>query len=116
MMDLASFSLRPGGGANPFSAFALGSRPSKSGSSSAKEDKGYDEVVKYDRSFLLAFQEVRRRRRAAAGCQLPTAWRGSRAAPQRCTGVPEELETTGADVLLGSGDNEFVSPEERYEL
>jgi len=32
---------------------------------------------------------------------------------QRCTSVPPELETTGSDVLLGSGDNEFVTPEER---
>lgn len=32
---------------------------------------------------------------------------------QRCTTVPPELESTASDVLLGSGENEFVTPEER---
>jgi len=78
-------SLRPGGG-GLLSSFAAGSRPKPS--AGAKEEKGYEEVTKYDREFLLSFKE-------------------------RCTSVPPELETTGSDVLLGSGDNEFVTPEER---
>jgi hypothetical protein len=32
---------------------------------------------------------------------------------QRCTAVPAELEHSGAELLLGSSDNEFVTPEER---
>ena len=50
-------SLRPGGGGGLLSAFAGGSRPKPS--PGAKEEKGYDEVIKYDRDFLLAFKEVR---------------------------------------------------------
>ena len=56
-------SLRPGGAG--LSAFALGSRPLKQSAAGSKEEKGYDEVIKYDRAVLLAFKEVRR---PAAGC------------------------------------------------
>ena len=50
-------SLRPGGAG--LSAFAFGSRPAKQSSAGSKEEKGYDEVIKYDRAVLLAFKEVR---------------------------------------------------------
>lgn len=49
-------SLRPGGG-GLLTSFASGSRPKPS--VGAKE-KGYDEVIKYDRDYLMAFKEVRR--------------------------------------------------------
>ena len=51
-------SLRPGGSGGLLSAFSLGSRPKMSAAGS-KEEKGYDEVIKYDRAVLLAFKEVR---------------------------------------------------------
>ena len=49
------------------SAFSLGSRPKVSAAGS-KEEKGYDEVIKYDRAVLLAFKEVRPDVRRANGC------------------------------------------------
>jgi hypothetical protein len=61
----AGGSLRPGGG-GLLSSFASGSRPKQSASGAGKEEKGYDEVIKYDRAFLLAFKEVRQRRAGAA--------------------------------------------------
>ena len=52
--------LRPGGAAGSyFAAFASGSR-TKQSAAGAKEEKGYDEVIKYERDFLLAFKEARR--------------------------------------------------------
>ena len=60
-------SLRPGGSGGLLSAFSLGSRPKVSAAGS-KEEKGYDEVIKYDRAVLLAFKEVRHDVRA------PTGW------------------------------------------
>ena len=62
-------SLRPGGG-GLLSTFAAGSRP-KHTASASKEEKGYDEVIKYDRAFLLAFKEVRSAGRGGAA----DAWR-----------------------------------------
>ena len=49
------------------SAFSLGSRPKVSAAGS-KEEKGYDEVIKYDRAVLMAFKEVRCQQQRAAGC------------------------------------------------
>ena len=60
-------SLRPGGSGGLLSAFSLGSRPKVSAAGS-KEEKGYDEVIKYDRAVLLAFKEVRRGGVAGSGC------------------------------------------------
>jgi hypothetical protein len=117
-------SLRPGGG-GLLSTFAAGSRP-KHTASASKEEKGYDEVIKYDRAFLLAFKEVRsagrggRRMRGAvfSSCQVVGLFAEHpaclcAAAAQRCTSVPSELEHSGSEVLLGSSDNEFVPAEER---
>ena len=100
-------SLRPGGSGGLLTAFALGSRPLKQSSAGSKEEKGYDEVIKYDRAVLLAFKEVRR---PAAGCPRRAA---DVLLLQRCTSVPAELEHSGSELLLGSADNEFVTPEER---
>jgi hypothetical protein len=60
-------SLRPGGSGGLLSACSLGSRPKVSAAGS-KEEKGYDEVIKYDRAVLLAFKEVRPDVRRANGC------------------------------------------------
>lgn len=66
-LSLGGLSLRPGGaggGLRPggaFAAFALGSRPKEASASSATGGGGGDggDVTKYDRAFLMAFQEVR---------------------------------------------------------
>ena len=106
-------SLRPGGG-GLLTSFASGSRPKPS--VGAKE-KGYDEVIKYDRDFLMAFKEVRATRSCSL-CGLGAAgvWPPHQTwivlFLQRCTDVPAELEASGSDVLLG-GENEFPVPEER---
>ena len=64
-------SLRPGGG-GLLTAFALGSRPLKQSAAGSKEEKGYDEVIKYDRAVLLAFKEVRLRRSSPGATVLTT--------------------------------------------
>lgn len=105
--------MRPGGG-GLLTSFAGGSRPKPS---LGTKEKGYDEVIKYDRDFLLAFKEVRG---CPFGCLAPRqAGKASIlirvSAPnplQRCTDVPAELEASGSDVLVG-GENEFSTPEER---
>ena len=54
---IGSLGLRPGGGGSLLASFGAGSRPKPS--AGAKEEKGYDEVTKYDREFLLSFREAR---------------------------------------------------------
>jgi hypothetical protein len=104
-------SLRPGGG-GLLTSFASGSRPKPS--VGAKE-KGYDEVIKYDRDYLMAFKEVCATRSLLAlvrfWCLVLSPDRLV-CVLQRCTDVPAELEASGSDVLLG-GENEFPVPEER---
>ena len=58
---MEGMSFRPGGssGGGLLTAFALGSRPLKQSAAGSKEEKGYDEVIKYDRAVLMAFKEVR---------------------------------------------------------
>ena len=57
----AGLGLRPGGSTGGLlSAFALGSRPKHSaGGAGGKDEKAYDEVIKYNRDFLMAFKEGR---------------------------------------------------------
>jgi hypothetical protein len=53
----AGASFRPGGGVSLLSSFSGGSRPKPS--AGAKEESSYGDFTKYDREFLLSFQEVR---------------------------------------------------------
>jgi len=56
---LMSFRPGGGGGASLLSAFAAGSRSTAS-TAVGKEEKSHDEVIKYDRNFLLSLKEARK--------------------------------------------------------